>query len=80
MPRPLNPNNYYGWRKLVLERDNYKCFFCGALEKLEIDHIKPYSKFPHLRYDISNGRCLCFSCHKQTKTYGGKIHIWQEYS
>lgn len=72
MPRPLNPNNYYGWRKLVFKRDNYSCVLCGSQNKLEADHIKSYSKFPELRYELSNGRTLCNECHKKTDNYGGK--------
>lgn len=74
MPRPLNPNNYYGWRKLVLIRDNYSCVICNSKENLECDHILPYSTHQHLRYKLDNGRTLCHSCHVKTKTYGGKIN------
>lgn len=73
MPRPFNPKTYHGWRKLVLQRDNYACVICGSTEKIECDHIKPYSKFPDLIYDVNNGRVLCNSCHKKTDTYGGKM-------
>lgn len=72
MPRPLNPNNYHGWRTLVLRRDGRKCVLCGSSERLEVDHIKPFSTFPDLRYTLSNGRVLCHECHKKTDTYGGK--------
>jgi 5-methylcytosine-specific restriction endonuclease McrA len=72
MPRPFNPNNYRGWRILVLKRD-CKCVLCGSTERLECDHIKPFKTHPELRFDISNGRVLCHSCHKKTDTYGGKL-------
>lgn len=72
MPRPLNPKNYHGWRTLVLRRDGYRCVLCGASEKLEVDHIKSYSHYPELCFDLSNGRTLCRECHKKTPTYGGK--------
>lgn len=71
MPRPLNPNNYYGWRKLVLARDNHQCVICGSIEQIQADHIKPFSRYPELRYELSNGRALCADCHKKTPTYGG---------
>ena len=63
---------YQDWRKKVLERDDYQCTSCGSEHYLEVDHIKPYSLFPELRYDINNGRVLCHSCHVQTATYGKK--------
>lgn len=72
MARAFNPNTYRGWRRLVLERDGHKCVLCGATERLECDHIKSYSQHPELRYDITNGRVLCHSCHVKTDNYGAK--------
>lgn len=63
---------YKNWRKLVFERDNYICQWCGVRGgKLNADHIKPYSAFPELRTTLSNGRTLCVSCHRKTDTWGG---------
>lgn len=59
--------------KKALERDGYVCVFCGSSERLEIDHIKPISRFPELVLDIENLRTLCRECHKLTETYGGRI-------
>ena len=65
--------NYRDWRISVFERDNYTCVICGVKGgKLQADHIKPFSKFKELRYDINNGRTLCFECHYKTDTYGSK--------
>lgn len=61
------------WRKAVFERDNYTCQMCnkrGGI--LNADHIKPFAYCPELRFDISNGRTLCKSCHLTTDTYGGR--------
>lgn len=59
------------WRNKVLERDGHKCVWCGSTQDLEADHIKPKSLYPKLRYDVSNGRTLCWSCHIKTPTWGG---------
>jgi len=65
------------WRKEVLKRDNYTCVLCDSNKRIEVDHIKPYSLYPELRYNIDNGRVLCRSCHKKTDTYGSKIKTWK---
>jgi hypothetical protein len=51
------------WRKRCLERDDFTCQECGALGKLEVHHIKPFAKYPELRFDINNGITLCLDCH-----------------
>ncbi len=62
------------WRASVLFRDNHECLECGETENLEVDHIKPFAVYPHLRFDVSNGRTLCNSCHKKTPTYAGRLN------
>ena len=68
----MGRSKYRLWRKSVFERDNCECVWCGATENLNADHIKPYSLYPELRYEVSNGRVLCEECHKSTETYGNK--------
>lgn len=67
---------YKEWRKSVYERDNYTCVICHTRGgKLNADHIKAFADFPELRFELSNGRTLCFDCHKKTPTYGwNKLH------
>lgn len=64
---------YKQWRKAVFERDNYTCQFCKVRGgELNADHIKPFALFSELRFELSNGRTLCHSCHLKTDTYGNK--------
>ena len=70
---------YKQWRTEVFERDNYTCVECGARSSAEkhvylhADHIKPFSLYIELRFELSNGRTLCKPCHKLTDTYGKKV-------
>lgn len=71
---------YKMWRQSVFEKDDYTCVFCNSRSKsgnpvvIHADHIKPFSLYPELRFDLSNGRTLCINCHRKTETYGGKIY------
>ena len=60
------------WKELaksILKRDNYHCQNCNVSHskenKLIVHHIKPWAKFPELRFEVSNLITLCEKCHKK---------------
>lgn len=61
------------WRINVFKRDGFKCQVCNEIGgKLEAHHIKSFSEYPELRFEINNGITLCKECHKLTDNYKGK--------
>ena len=65
---------YRQWREAVFRRDNFTCQECHQKGGyLQADHIKPFSIFIKLRFEIKNGRTLCLKCHRRTDTYGSKM-------
>lgn len=58
---------YKLWKLQVLEIHNHTCTECGTHDNLQAHHVKQASKHPELRYDVNNGKCVCFSCHKLIK-------------
>lgn len=81
---------YREWRSAVFTRDNFSCVECGMaggwnkeLGKrivLNADHIKLYSQYPELRYEIDNGRTLCLDCHRKTPSWGGTTKFKKQYA
>lgn len=76
-----NSIEYKLWRLSVFERDKFTCVLCGAKGVyLNADHIKPFSLFPKLRFNINNGRTLCVPCHEKTDTFKGRIRHYKNES
>lgn len=66
-----NLSIYKEWRLAVFGRDRYTCMACGDRNGrghtvvLEADHIKSWTDYPDLRYEVDNGRTLCRPCHQK---------------
>jgi hypothetical protein len=57
--------DYVNWRNDIFKKDDYTCCLCGRFGgNLNAHHIKKWSDFPKLRYDVKNGETLCKECHK----------------
>ena len=63
-----NSHEYTNWRNSVYRRDDYTCQMCFEKGgKLAAHHIRPFSKYPELRIDTTNGITLCWACHSGIK-------------
>lgn len=75
---------YRQWREAIYTRDDFTCVMCGRRGgKLQADHIKQFARILQenkvtsleealaceVLWNLSNGRTLCFPCHKETETY-----------
>ena len=64
---------YKKWRFTIFVRDKFTCQKCGKTHiYLTAHHIKSFTDYPKLRFDLNNGRTLCEDCHKLTDNYGVK--------
>ena len=63
----LQRNNilYDSWRNSVYKKDWFTCQCCGKSKNIEKNahHLKNFSEYKELQYDISNGILLCSECH-----------------
>lgn len=57
-------NSHYKWADAVFTRDQNTCQKCGANNiEIHAHHLKSYKDNPELRYDVTSGITLCYSCH-----------------
>jgi 5-methylcytosine-specific restriction endonuclease McrA len=57
-------NRQSKWARLVISRDMATCQECGITGvELHAHHIQSFKDNPSLRWDVSNGKTLCFKCH-----------------
>jgi hypothetical protein len=49
--------------KKVFQRDEHKCKYCGSIDNLEIDHIKPLARGGS--NDLDNLQILCGPCNRR---------------
>jgi hypothetical protein len=69
--RLRNTARYRAWRKAVFERDDYTCQDCSRRGgDLEAHHLRPWSLYHDLRFEVSNGQTLCVKCHRKTDSFG----------
>jgi 5-methylcytosine-specific restriction endonuclease McrA len=65
----LNSKRWPALRLQAKRRDNFKCVQCGAVNGLQVDHIRPVHLCPEGAYSLSNLQTLCASCHaRKTRT------------
>lgn len=62
--RLRNSSEHKDWSKSVYARDYWTCQLCSYKgNSIVAHHIKSWAEHPDLRFEISNGRTLCRSCH-----------------
>jgi hypothetical protein len=72
--------NFRNWRTAVFERDDYTCQKCSIRGgELHPHHIKSFSLYEDLRFDVENGSTLCKSCHMSYHKHYGRITHGENY-
>lgn len=60
------------WSQLIKELHNYTCQICNSTGiKMVAHHLENYYHNPKLRTEITNGVCLCLTCHDDFHTLFG---------
>lgn len=59
-------DEYKKWRNEVYKRDGWTCRNCkDKPRRIVAHHIKSFTAFPKLRFNVDNGITLCRKCHKK---------------
>jgi 5-methylcytosine-specific restriction endonuclease McrA len=59
----LDPTSYGKLHRQVLERDGWRCQFCGAMQQLQVHHLKLRSQSGG--DEEQNLITLCAGCHEK---------------
>ena len=70
-------------RRLVLERDQWRCRQCGRAGRLEVDHVVPLRRGGS-EFDLGNLQALCTTCHVRKTAAENRRHdperdAWRAY-
>jgi predicted restriction endonuclease len=63
------------FKRAVRIRDDYRCQFSGCdvqSKRIDVHHVAKRSQRPDLRFEVSNGICLCREHHDWTDHNHGK--------
>lgn len=67
---------YKLWSFKIKEISGFKCVKCASKKELNSHHIESWANNKKLRFDLSNGICLCKKCHiKLHSIYGYKTNL-----
>lgn len=68
---------YKDWRIQVFTRDNFTCQCCfdSSGGNLQAHHIENFSTNEDLRFEIDNGKTMCFDCH-DFRVFGSYHHMY----
>lgn len=80
--RLRNSKEYLTWREAIYIKGDFKCSCCKDTKggNLNAHHLKSFTRFPELRFDVNNGVILCEECHKEFhSTYGTRNFTSDDY-
>lgn len=63
--RVIRSPRWQALRLAALRRDDWRCVKCGAVGRLEVDHVRPVRDATALAFELSNLQALCPSCHSK---------------
>ena len=82
--RRLDPKRWARVRRLVFDRDGWRCRSCGRAGRLECDHIQPLED-GGAEFDPANLQSLCRRCHIAKTTREAmasrppEVRAWRQY-